>query len=824
MAQKKRSTKKKKPANAQRKKQTKSPLRTEVQYLLIFLGMVLVAMGVFLHTSMGAFGRVLYEVFIGLFGFSAYLICIYMIVVMGMWMLGKLDSRRKVKAVTAFFSILLISIFLHVFNVGSTAELMDLYHKATPKTGGLVGGILGTGLLKILGKTGSIILLSGLAVICLVILTERSALKAAGEATGRAADSARKMRDRQKEKRAQRVQRQEMSPASREDRAQSDPIVVRGVGIDTAAEHKKPAKKRKREARAPIEDGSVDIPLLESDPYRQRKKKAAAQEIAEPEPSFMAEAQESALFLEDEWEPEPLPPETPDPVPAPKTAPASGQNRQSVTEPSQKGAAESAEQGQYQFPPIDLLSPPKQDTGGSSKAELMKSVQVLEQSLMSFGVEAKVVQVNRGPAVTRYELQPKQGVKVSRIVNLADDIALNLAASGIRIEAPIPGKSAVGIEVPNKEAASVSLREVIESDVFKKFPSKLAFGLGKDIDGEVRVADIAKMPHLLIAGATGSGKSVCINSLIISLLYKADPKEVKLILVDPKVVELSVYNGIPHLLIPVVNDPKKAAASLNWAVQEMTQRYRKFADMNVRDIRGYNTAVKEQPELELEPLPQIVIIIDELADLMMVASKEVEEAICRLAQMARAAGLHLVIATQRPSVDVITGLIKANIPYRLAFAVSSGTDSRTILDMVGAEKLLGKGDMLFCPMGASKPTRIQGAFVSDKEVETIVAAVRVNASYDEDLIETVSGGSVGGASGEDDELDEILPEAISFVVDKQKASISMLQRAFRIGFNRAARLMEAMYARGIVGPDEGSKPRKVLISREEFENDEGKQL
>ncbi len=824
MAQKKRSTKKKKPANAQRKKQTKSPLRTEVQYLLIFLGMVLVAMGVFLHTSMGAFGRVLYEVFIGLFGFSAYLICIYMIVVMGMWMLGKLDSRRKVKAVTAFFSILLISIFLHVFNVGSTAELMDLYHKATPKTGGLVGGILGTGLLKILGKTGSIILLSGLAVICLVILTERSALKAAGEATGRAADSARKMRDRQKEKRAQRVQRQEMSPASREDRAQSDPIVVRGVGIDTAAEHKKPAKKRKREARAPIEDGSVDIPLLESDPYRQRKKKAAAQEIAEPEPSFMAEAQESALFLEDEWEPEPLPPETPDPVPAPKTAPASGQNRQSVTEPSQKGAAESAEQGQYQFPPIDLLSPPKQDTGGSSKAELMKSVQVLEQSLMSFGVEAKVVQVNRGPAVTRYELQPKQGVKVSRIVNLADDIALNLAASGIRIEAPIPGKSAVGIEVPNKEAASVSLREVIESDVFKKFPSKLAFGLGKDIDGEVRVADIAKMPHLLIAGATGSGKSVCINSLIISLLYKADPKEVKLILVDPKVVELSVYNGIPHLLIPVVNDPKKAAASLNWAVQEMTQRYRKFADMNVRDIRGYNTAVKEQPELELEPLPQIVIIIDELADLMMVASKEVEEAICRLAQMARAAGLHLVIATQRPSVDVITGLIKANIPSRLAFAVSSGTDSRTILDMVGAEKLLGKGDMLFCPMGASKPTRIQGAFVSDKEVETIVAAVRVNASYDEDLIETVSGGSVGGASGEDDELDEILPEAISFVVDKQKASISMLQRAFRIGFNRAARLMEAMYARGIVGPDEGSKPRKVLISREEFENDEGKQL
>ncbi len=824
MAQKKRSTKKKKPANAQRKKQTKSPLRTEVQYLLIFLGMVLVAMGVFLHTSMGAFGRVLYEVFIGLFGFSAYLICIYMIVVMGMWMLGKLDSRRKVKAVTAFFSILLISIFLHVFNVGSTAELMDLYHKATPKTGGLVGGILGTGLLKILGKTGSIILLSGLAVICLVILTERSALKAAGEATGRAADSARKMRDRQKEKRAQRVQRQEMSPASREDRAQSDPIVVRGVGIDTAAEHKKPAKKRKREARAPIEDGSVDIPLLESDPYRQRKKKAAAQEIAEPEPSFMAEAQESALFLEDEWEPEPLPPETPDPVPAPKTAPASGQNRQSVTEPSQKGAAESAEQGQYQFPPIDLLSPPKQDTGGSSKAELMKSVQVLEQSLMSFGVEAKVVQVNRGPAVTRYELQPKQGVKVSRIVNLADDIALNLAASGIRIEAPIPGKSAVGIEVPNKEAASVSLREVIESDVFKKFPSKLAFGLGKDIDGEVRVADIAKMPHLLIAGATGSGKSVCINSLIISLLYKADPKEVKLILVDPKVVELSVYSWHSPSL-----DTRGQRSEKSGGLPKLGGT---GDDTAIPEIRGYECP--GYPGIQhggqgaagagIRAAAPIVIIIDELADPMMVASERGGRGHMQVGADGAGGGIALVIATQRPSVDVITGLIKANIPSRLAFAVSSGTDSRTILDMVGAEKLLGKGDMLFCPMGASKPTRIQGAVVSDKEVETIVAAVRVNASYDEDLIETVSGGSVGGASGEDDELDEILPEAISFVVDKQKASISMLQRAFRIGFNRAARLMEAMYARGIVGPDEGSKPRKVLISREEFENDEGKQL
>ena len=470
---------------------------------------------------------------------------------------------------------------------------------------------------------------------------------------------------------------------------------------------------------------------------------------------------------------------------------------------------------EYVFPPIDLLGEDKNVQTPGSKLEMMNNAKKLEETLKSFGVDAKVIQINRGPTVTRYELSPSQGVKVSKIVNLADDIALNLAAAGIRIEAPIPGKAAVGIEVPNKETQSVYLRTVIESEEFQNFPSKLAFALGEDIAGKAVVTDIAKMPHLLIAGATGSGKSVCINTLITSIIYKAKPEEVKLLLVDPKVVELSVYNGIPHLLIPVVTDPKKAASALNWAVREMLQRYNDFAECNVRDIKGYNAMKKEKGETDL--MPQIVIIIDELADLMMAAPGEVEDSICRLAQMARAAGLHLIIATQRPSVDVITGVIKANIPSRLAFAVSSGIDSRTILDTTGAEKLLGKGDMLFCPVGMNKPVRIQGAFVTDKEVENIVAFVKKDGhtGYSNDMIEEITSSTKNLSGGED--MDEHFEAAIDLVVKKEKASVSMLQRHFRIGYNRAANLMEALEDRGIVGPEDGSKPRKVLMSQEEYE-------
>jgi S-DNA-T family DNA segregation ATPase FtsK/SpoIIIE len=442
---------------------------------------------------------------------------------------------------------------------------------------------------------------------------------------------------------------------------------------------------------------------------------------------------------------------------------------------------------------------------------------VLEETLGNFGVSAKVSQVSVGPTITRYELSLSPGVKVSKIVNLADDISLSLASAGIRIEAPIPGKSAVGIEVPNKDITMVFLREVLESEEFKNNKSKLAFAIGKDVAGANIVADLAKMPHLLIAGATGSGKSVCINTLIASILYKATPEEVKLLMIDPKVVELSVYKNIPHLLIPVVTDPKKAAGALNWAVVEMTERYKKFAANNVRDITGYNGITKEG----IEKLPQIVVIIDELADLMMVSPGDVEDSICRLAQMARAAGIHLVVATQRPSVDVITGLIKANIPSRISFAVSSQVDSRTILDMGGAEKLLGKGDMLFYPVGESKPLRVQGAFVAEKEIEKLVTHIKdqVPPSYNDEIMKNLEqqdsdddGGDFAG------ETDELLPSAIEMVVDGGQASIMMLQRRLRIGYSRAARLIDQMEERGVIGGHEGSKPRKVLMTKDELNN------
>ena len=469
----------------------------------------------------------------------------------------------------------------------------------------------------------------------------------------------------------------------------------------------------------------------------------------------------------------------------------------------------------------------------NTEHQLRETADKLQQTLKNFGVNVTVTNISCGPAVTRYEIQPEMGVKVSKIVGLTDDIKLNLAAADIRIEAPIPGKAAVGIEVPNKENVMVAFRDLIESPEFQTAKSKISFAVGKDISGKTKVTDIAKMPHLLIAGATGSGKSVCINTIIMSILYKARPDEVKLIMIDPKVVELSVYNGIPHLMIPVVTDPKKASGALHWAVAEMTERYEKFAEANVREINGYNAKVDsiEVPEGQECPqkMPQIVIIVDELADLMMVASNDVEEAICRLAQLARAAGIHLVIATQRPSVNVITGLIKANMPSRIAFSVTSGTDSRTILDMNGAEKLLGKGDMLFHPQGAPKPIRVQGAFVSDKEVSDVVEFIKEQnetASYNEEIVQKVdsmqasSGGttvSISDADAQDDGRDAYFDEAAQIIVDKEKASIGMLQRYLKVGFNRAARIMDQLEEAGIVGPEEGTKPRKVLMTSEELQ-------
>ena len=478
----------------------------------------------------------------------------------------------------------------------------------------------------------------------------------------------------------------------------------------------------------------------------------------------------------------------------------------------------------YKFPPVSLL---KRNPGTASggKSEYRVTAQRLQETLLTFGVKVTITDISCGPTVTRYELQPEQGVKVSKIVSLSDDIKLNLAAADIRIEAPIPGKAAIGIEVPNKEAGSVYFRELVESKEFKESQSAISFGVGKDIAGKTIIADIAKMPHMLIAGATGSGKSVCINTIIMSILYKAKPEDVRLIMVDPKVVELSVYNGIPHLLLPVVTDPKKAAGALNWAVNEMTDRYKKFAAMQVRNIKGYNDVVvkknKEGIDPPMEKLPQIVIIIDELADLMMVAPGEVEDAICRLAQLARAAGIHMVIATQRPSVNVVTGLIKANIPSKIAFAVSSGIDSRVIIDMNGAEKLLGKGDMLYFPSNLPKPLRVQGAFVSDEEVENVVSFLKENAeevSYDESIAQaTVSQESMPGSSKGDDERDSLFADAGRFVIENEKGSIGSLQRHFKIGFNRAGRIMDQLADAKVVGPELGTKPRKVEMTMEEFE-------
>lgn len=914
MAARKKKTTVSKKQNSHR---TSTAMQLEIQNLLVLLLLVLITLCIFLHKRMGVLGVFLYDVCMGMFGFSAYLLCVYLLVMMIMKIAGVLNSKNGAKSIAYLVCILLLAIFLQIIN-GDLEEtsIKALYNAGSYANGGAWGGIIGGGLVKLMGKTGSLILIIGLFTIAVVLITGKSLIKAIGHLTGSAARGAKSKSEewkiRREEQRilieqkreeariaaeAENAERRARIEAARREAAerarkvaeeaetgQNADIVPEDVSVEDT-----PIQQNLKNTEVEISDAGskvvstdpvskeepavvdttpkhVDIPILDHDAYLERKRRfqqrnlmeasamkegtvvekkttdveqrpamtstedrevnvqqpvaekditeTAAVDYQEPVNSDAIDAEEGTEELE--TEDTAVLREEPIHVTLAEEN-SSDKKSEALVMKSVKGTQLEVEEV-YQFPPIDLLQPGDPNALGESREDLMRNAQLLEETLLSYGVQAKVLQVNKGPAVTRYELQPEQGVKVSRIVNLADDIAYNLAAADIRIEAPIPGKRAVGIEIPNKESATVCLRDIIESERFQRFPSPLAFSLGKDIDGNVQVADIAKMPHLLIAGATGSGKSVCINSLLISILYKADPKDVKLILIDPKVVELSVYNGIPHLLIPVVNDPRKAALSLNWAVQEMNKRYKKFADLNVRDIRGYNNAVTERPELELEPMPKIVIIVDELADLMMVSSKEVEDSICRLAQMARAAGLHLVIATQRPSVDVITGLIKANIPSRIAFAVSSGIDSRTILDAVGAEKLLGKGDMLFSPMGTGKPVRIQGSFVSDKEVENVVAAVKGEFHSDPDLVDSINGIGEPVGEGDEEELDEYLEQAIQYVVDKQKASISMLQRVFRIGFNRAARLMDSLYERGIVGPDEGSKPRKVLVTSEELKS------
>lgn len=718
---------------------------------------ILILIGIFSDKS-GLFGSLLKQIFVGLFGIGGYILPIAAMIMGIFYIQGRLDRVFKLGVYLGSL-LLMLMLFFHLLYYGEDKSLPLLsagyLEQANWQNGGYIGALLSYISLGLIGLYGSYVILAVLLGVWILLLTQFPIFSWMNE---------------------------HLIACIKE--CQFTLNEMRNNKPKKAKEFKKP---------------SVAVPLVTS------IQEEEALTLVTPE---LPEIDEIPIYDSSAYSEHTARPEHTEKEETLKVVPKVSANEETrvnemITELPKENVIPSAP---YQMPPITLLQKGQVVQNKEASKKSLSNARKLEETLASFGVEAKVTQIHRGPSVTRYELQPKQGVKVSKIVNLADDIALNLAAPNIRIEAPIPGKAAVGIEVANATSEMVYLREVIDSDRFLAFPSKLAFALGKDIAGKPIIADIGKMPHILIAGATGSGKSVCINTLITSIIYKARPDEVKLIMIDPKVVELSVYNGIPHLLIPVVTDPKKAAGALFWAVNEMTKRYNLFAENNVRDMKGYN----EKQSEESAKLPQIVIIIDELADLMMTGAKEVEDAICRLAQMARAAGIHLVIATQRPSVDVITGVIKANIPSRLAFAVSSGTDSRTILDMVGAEKLLGKGDMLFYPVGQSKPIRIQGAFISDQEVESIVNAIKTDhVAYEEDMIQTLENVALP-TSTDDEEEDELLEKAIAFAADKEKLSISMLQRYFRIGFNRAARLMEALEARGIVGPDEGSKPRKVL--------------
>lgn len=703
--------------------------------------------------------------------------------------------------------------------------LAEILLQLVDELGGKIGKGLASVLTPAIGVAGTYVVTVILMIICLVIITGKSALKGmkagSDKAYARAKEDARRHKEhaevRKRERMEQREQREKERAAAAADSSmhRRRDKYVEGVSFDTSI-----AKKSPEVRELPIDPKTAKGP----------EKPEFIIHRADPEPADYGKEDMTN-------EPEKKTPESEN-DPKTQEKPARRKNPKmgaagmadEVADVAASVAADSVKpKKEYQYPPLSLLQRGKRG-GGESDAHLRETAMKLQQTLENFGVKVTITNVSCGPSVTRYELQPEMGVKVSKIVGLADDIKLNLAAADIRIEAPIPGKAAVGIEVPNKENSAVMLRDLLESPEFKNSSSKISFAVGKDIGGKTVVADIAKMPHVLIAGATGSGKSVCINTLIMSVLYKADPNEVKLIMIDPKVVELSVYNGIPHLLIPVVTDPKKAAGALNWAVGEMSRRYQAFAKYNVRDMKGYNEKIKSlgvQTEEgdKLEPMPQIIIIVDELADLMMVAPGDVEEAICRLAQLARAAGIHLVLATQRPSVNVITGLIKANMPSRIAFSVSSGVDSRTIIDMNGAEKLLGKGDMLFYPSGYQKPARVQGSFVTDKEVQQVVEYLREHngdVTYNQDIethMNTIPTGNPASGSGgsEGNENDAYFADAGRLIIEKEKASIGMLQRAFKIGFNRAARIMDQLCEAGAVGPEEGTKPRKVLMSSEEFE-------
>lgn len=818
----------------QNREQQNTELRGEIIMLTVLAVCILLVLSNF--GVGGIVGEAVSSVFFGLFGFMAYLLPFVLFGLAAFLISNRGNAHAYVKIAASVVLFLLISAILElIFNSYTPGASLFSYYTAASEhrnAGGLAGGCLISLLCPLIGVIGTYVVLVILAVICVILITEKSLLAPLGRQSRKAYEDARK---KHQETAAVRAKKREEKQRTQKIRKETDSDSgnrrtdhkVSGVSFATTLEDDEKQGRKGRERKKKSPDVYELVPdETKSNEYLQ----------TEPEDVFVINRSDFQNVPADESEHIPAEEESAAvEMPEQKAEKRSGRRNKemeaeevSAETDNVTAAAERAQKAEYQvyhIPPLNLLKHGKK-SGGDSDSHLRATALKLEQTLKNFGVGVHVTNASCGPSVTRYELQPEQGVKVSKIVGLADDIKLNLAVADLRIEAPIPGKAAVGIEVPNKENTAVMLRDLLESKEFMSSTSPITFAVGKDIAGKVVVADIAKMPHLLVAGATGSGKSVCINTLIMSIIYKSDPDSVKLILVDPKVVELSVYNGIPHLMIPVVTDPKKAAGALNWAVAEMEKRYKLFAEYNVRDLKGFNAKVEkgETGEEIKKKLPQIVIIIDELADLMMVAPGEVEGAICRLAQLARAAGLHLVVATQRPSVNVITGLIKANMPSRIAFSVTSGVDSRTIIDMNGAEKLLGKGDMLFYPSGYPKPVRVQGSFVSDKEVQNVVdylISSNGNTVYNDELEEhmntnlPLSGTAAPSETGDD--KDTYFVDAGKLIIDKEKASIGMLQRMFKIGFNRAARIMDQLAEAGVVGPEEGTKPRKVLMTKEEFE-------
>lgn len=832
------STNKKKPQNKYDNKIIIEAILLVVMALCIIFFLANFGLG-------GIVGKGISSFFFGLFGVAAYVFPVILFISVVFGISNKNNSVARVKIIVSFIELIFLCTLIQLIagNHASEWSVGQYYTQASANKngGGLFGGMLCKLFCTLFGVPGAYIFTIVLIIIAAVIITEKSFINGIRKGSRRVYDTA---KNDVKEYRADvAVKRKERENSKAQNKIKREQNSVRGVTFNTKIDDRTETddysvynfeKAPESGDTLPFDESKYND-VIDATDYAMRHFQDEQSMPFEPvyEEHIVEEHKPEEIPVpkpvkEEQYEETPIDMELVKKELEKEHLTAESQTKEKTVSASDTGElvmAQNKPPKKYKYPPLNLLKISNGMLGtADNRAELSSTAGKLQQTLATFGVKVTVTDVSRGPAVTRYELQPEQGVKVSKIVSLADDIKLNLAAADIRIEAPIPGKAAVGIEVPNKETSGVMLGDLIASRAFKESGSKISFAAGKDIAGQIVMADIAKMPHLLIAGATGSGKSVCINTIIMSILYHARPDEVKLIMVDPKVVELSVYNGIPHLLTPVVTDPKKAAAALNWAVAEMMKRYQLFAQYSVRDMKGYNekiAALTDIPEEQRpEKMAQVVIIVDELADLMMVASNEVEDAIVRLAQLARAAGIHLVIATQRPSVNVITGLIKANVPSRIAFSVSSGIDSRTILDMVGAEKLLGKGDMLFYPQGYQKPARVQGAFVSDEEVSAVVEFLKNNnetAEYSETVTNHISNPGFEESQAFGGDRDQYFAEAGKFIIEKERASIGMLQRVFKIGFNRAARIMDQLGDAGVVGPEEGTKPRKVLMTMEQFE-------